>query len=140
MSRRGVYKDMLELTKRIKNCVAIFETHLEIGIEELEGGTLYSPEAGNDPYNEILPHKRPKTISDKLYQDCSTYFHNRQGTVDGELMRILLDVYTENIKKSDKKDFDDVMYYAKEKGLSIVKGVDNGGENVLILYQNKHLE
>lgn len=133
MGRHEVCKDILERIKPVKNCVAIFEAHVERVIEELEEGIRYSPEAGNDPNNRTS-HIRHMSASEQLYQDCSTYAHNREGTLDGELMRTLLDTYVESVRKSDKNDFDDVISYAREKGLNITVGIDGNGENVLWLY------
>lgn len=137
MNRYDLYKDIAESLKPIKNCVAIFEAHIENVIEELESGVMYSPEAANDPDNLT---RRPSPIrrmfaSERLHQDCLTYSNNRKGTIDGDLMRVLLETYLESTKVSDKRELDDVIKYAREKGFRVSAGTDGKGENVILLYQ-----
>ena len=139
MNKSDVCKNILESIKHVKSCVSIFEAHVERVIEEQEMGVMHSPEAASDPDNldyKRVPRKPFKSASDRLYENCSMYSHNRKGTLDGGLMEAMLETYLKSINDFNKNQLEDVIKYAREKGFEISTGTNGKGESVIMLCQH----
>lgn len=132
MGRIRAYKNTLDTVIRVKQGLVNFELFLKKAIEECEGELTHSPEAGNDPHNRV---RRKTASATDIYQSCVEFAENHEGEVSGEVVQVLLEVLSENIKDEDRNEVNEVLKFAQSKGFHAVKGVSDLGEEIVVIFQ-----